>query len=134
MTGMALKMIDIIARFGPGLPADLLPLTMHSTGRVGHDLLVIAIAQGYEQVFVLSNPNKADESSQIMHQIELARALLEGIGDDDEARFVLIDDADPDVVASRLRDTKARQQGDSGAIQPSRQPARHNKAGDARPC
>ena len=55
---------------------------------------------------MLSNPNKADESPQIMHQMELARALLEGIGDDDEARFVLIDDADPDVVASRLRDTK----------------------------
>ena len=65
------EVIEIIARFGSGLPADLLPLTMHSTGRVGHDLLVMAIAQGYEQVFVLSNPNKADESPQIMHQIEL---------------------------------------------------------------
>ena len=104
--GHGSEMIDIIARFGPGLPADLLPMTMHSTGRVGHDLLVTAIAQGYEQVVVLSNPNKADESPQIMRQIELARALLEGVGGDDEARFVLIDDADPDVVATRLRDTR----------------------------
>ena len=63
--GHGSEMIDLIARFGTGLPADLLPMTMHSTGRVGHDLLVTAIAQGYEQVVVLSNPNKAEEAPQI---------------------------------------------------------------------
>ena len=63
--GHGSEMIDLIARFGDGLPADLLPMTMHSSGRVGHDLLVTAIAQGYQQVIVLSNPNKADELPQI---------------------------------------------------------------------
>ena len=104
--GHGAEMIDIIARFGSGLPADLLPMTMHSTGRVGHDLLMTAIAQGFEQIIILSNPNKADEGPQITRQIELARALLDGIGGDDEARFLMIDEADPDVVAKRLRDTK----------------------------
>ncbi|MEX0503817.1 4Fe-4S dicluster domain-containing protein [Alphaproteobacteria bacterium LSUCC0719] len=96
-------MIDMIARFGPGLPADLLPMTMHSTGRVGHDLLATAIAQGYVQVIILANPNKPDETPQISRQIELARALMAGVGADDESRFVLIDDPDPDNVAAQLR-------------------------------
>ena len=96
-------MIDMIARFGPGLPADMLPMTMHSTGRVGHDMLVGAIAQGYGQVIILTNPNKADETPQIAQQVEMARALMTGVGADDESRFVLIDEIDPDLVAARLR-------------------------------
>ena len=44
------QVIEMIARFGSGLPSDMLPMTMHSVGRVGHDLLVTAVAQGYEQV------------------------------------------------------------------------------------
>ena len=96
-------MIDMIARFGPGLPADMLPMTMHSTGRVGHDMLVGAIAQGYGQVIILTNPNKADETPQIARQVEMARALMTGVGADDESRFVLIDEIDPDLVAARLR-------------------------------
>ena len=104
--GHGSEMIDLIARFGTGLPADLLPMTMHSTGRVGHDLLVTAIAQGYEQVVVLSNPNKAEELPQIERQIELANALLDGVGGGDDARFLLVDDSDPDIVAARLRDAK----------------------------
>ena len=101
--GHGSSMIDMIARFGPGLPADMLPMTMHSAGRVGHDLLVTAVAQGYEQVIILANPNKQDETPQIARQIELARALMAGVGADDEARFVLIDEIDPDAVAARLR-------------------------------
>ena len=96
-------MIDMIARFGPGLPADMLPMTMHSTGRGGHDMLVGAIAQGYGQVIILTNPNKADETPQIARQVEMARALMTGVGADDESRFVLIDEIDPDMVAARFR-------------------------------
>ena len=97
------QMIEMMARFGPGLPADMLPLTMHSVGRVGHDLLVTAVAQGYEQVVIIANPAKADETTQIGAQVTLARALMSGVGGDDEARFVVIDEADPDKVAALVR-------------------------------
>ena len=97
------QMIEMMARFGPGLPADMLPLTMHSVGRVGHDLLVTAVAQGYEQVVIIANPAKADETTQIGVQVTLARALMSGVGGDDEARFVVIDEADPDKVAALVR-------------------------------
>ena len=81
----------------------MLPLTMHSVGRVGHDLLVTAVAQGYEQVVIIANPAKADETTQIGAQVTLARALMSGVGGDDEARFVVIDEADPDKVAALVR-------------------------------
>jgi len=97
------QMIEMMARFGPGLPADMLPMTMHSVGRVGHDLLVTAVAQGYEQVVIIANPAKADETAQIGAQVTLARALMSGVGGDDEARFVVIDEADPDKVAALMR-------------------------------
>ena len=103
--GYGTEMIEMIARFSSGLPATVLPMTMHSVGRVGHDILVTAIAQGFDQVAILTNPNKADEAPQIARQIDLARALLQGVKADDDNRFMLIDAADPDVVASQLRDT-----------------------------
>ena len=102
------QMIEMMARFGPGLPADMLPLTMHSVGRVGHDLLVTAVAQGYEQVVIIANPAKADETTQIGAQVTLARALMSGVGGDDEARFVVIDEADPDKVAALMRGNRPK--------------------------
>ena len=57
------QVIEMMARFGSGLPADMLPMTMHSVGRVGHDLLVTAVAQGYEQVVVIINPAKTDDTT-----------------------------------------------------------------------
>lgn len=101
--GYGTEMIEMMARFGSGLPATVLPMTMHSVGRVGHDILVTAIAQGFDQVAILVNPAKADEASQINRQIEFARALLQGVKADDESRFLLIDAADPDMVADQLR-------------------------------
>jgi len=97
------EMIEMIARFGRGLPADMLPLTLHSVGRAGHDLMVTAIAQGYEQVVILTNPAKPDEAEQIARQVDLARALMAGVSGDDAARFLVIDEADPDKVGAALR-------------------------------
>ena len=102
------QVIEMMARFGPGLPADMLPMTMHSVGRVGHDLLATAVAQGYEQIVIITNPAKADETAQIGAQVTLARALMEGVGGDDDARFVVIDEADPDKVASLIRDARPK--------------------------
>ena len=100
----------------------MLPLTMHSVGRVGHDLLVIAVAQGYEQV-VIANPAKADETTQIGAQVTLARALMSGVGGDDEARFVVIDEADPDKVAAPVRGDRPKGLAKARAFQPDGQSA-----------
>ncbi|MGC6453690.1 MAG: 4Fe-4S dicluster domain-containing protein [Candidatus Puniceispirillaceae bacterium] len=100
------EMVGMIARFGSGLPADMLAMTLHSVGRAGHDLMVTAIAQGFEQVVVLTNPAKADEAEQVTRQAELAQALLAGIGGDDPSRIVIVDESDPDKVDQMLRGTR----------------------------
>jgi len=95
-------MISMIARYGCGLPADLLPVSMHATGRAGHDMMVAAIALGYEQVMLLLDPHKAAENAPLETEATLARALLAGVGASADNRIILIDDTDPDHVAERF--------------------------------
>ena len=92
------EMIDMLARYGRGLPAALIPYEMHSVGRVGHDLLAGAVTLGFERVFVLMDPRKGPEYASLHQQIELAEALLTGTGVASKNRFVLIDESDPDEV------------------------------------
>ena len=59
------EMIETIARYGRGLPANMLPVSMHSMGRAGHDAMVAAVALGCHQVFVLLNPSKDIENGRL---------------------------------------------------------------------
>ncbi|GIR94338.1 MAG: hypothetical protein CM15mP95_3580 [Alphaproteobacteria bacterium] len=75
---------------------------MHSIGRAGHDLMVGAIALGYQQVFILLNPNKPIENEPLIAQRELAETMLTGVGISGAGQIVLLDNADPDVISDRL--------------------------------
>lgn len=97
--------IEMIARYGRGLPAHVLPLALHDIGRAGHDLMVGAIALGCNQVFVLANPRKTGETHPVGAQIELARELLAGVNADADGRLTLINESDPDSIASILYGT-----------------------------
>ena len=101
-----LEAIELMARYGRGLPADMLPMAVHDIGRVGHDLMVGAIALGFNQVFVLTNPNKSAEAHPIATQVTLARSLLAGVNADAEGRLTIIDEADPDAISAILYATK----------------------------
>lgn len=96
------EMIDMIARYGKGLPAALIPYKMHSVGRVGHDLLTGSVTLGFERVFVLMDPRKGPEYDSLHQQTELAEALLAGTGVASENRFVLIEESEPDEVEKIL--------------------------------
>ena len=106
--GYGLEMIEALARFGRGLPASLLPLGVHAVGRSGHDVMVAAIALGYEQVIILQNPNKLPENEPLEVEASLARAMLAGVGDDSDNRILLISDSDPDVVAEKLYNSSVK--------------------------
>ena len=98
------EMIDMLARYGKGLPDRLIPYEMHSMGRVGHDLLAGAVTLGFARVFVLMDPRKSAEYASLHQQAELAEALLAGTGVDPENRFVLLEETDPDAVEQTLWD------------------------------
>ncbi|XDZ66095.1 4Fe-4S dicluster domain-containing protein [Alphaproteobacteria bacterium LSUCC0684] len=99
------EMISLLARHGRGLPARVIPLGLHSVARTGHDTIIAAVALGFEQVFVLLDPNKSDENQPVHDQVELALTLLAGAGIETEGRITIIDDADPDKVAEHLYGT-----------------------------
>ncbi len=98
--------IEMMARYGRGLPAHVLPLALHDIGRAGHDLMVGAIGLGCNQVFILANPRKTDEAHPVGAQIALARDLLAGVNADADGRLVLINESDPDAIANILYGTK----------------------------
>ena len=113
-----LELIEVIARYGRGLPAHVLPVSMHAIGRAGHDLIVGAIALGYEQVFILLNPNKPAENQPLLAQRELAETMLAGVGVSVDGHIVLLDDADPDVISDKLHQKSPKRAGKSAPFSP----------------
>jgi ferredoxin len=101
--------INLIARLGRGLPAEVLPLAVNETTQLGIDFLAAAFGYGAAQVAVLIDPRKRDELGGIAGQVGLIETVLEGLGYGG-GRVLLIDDADPSAVEEKLwslRDLKA---------------------------
>ena len=96
------ELIAAMARYGKGLPANVLPVSLHSVLEVGHDLLAAAFAFGFRRVAILLPPNKAAERDVLDGQIALAQAFLDGLGYAGE-RIALIDERDPGLVEEALR-------------------------------
>src|SRR3546814_6905376 len=65
-------MIGSMARFGRGLPAQVLRFQANEVTQVGLDFLAAAFAYGAEQVVFLANPKKRDELGGLAGQIGLA--------------------------------------------------------------
>ena len=95
-------LISAMARFGRGLPAAMLPISLYAVTQAGHDILLGAVAAGFGQVVVLAPPDRADELPALEGQIALANAFLEGLGHGEEARIRLIAEQDPDLAEAAL--------------------------------
>lgn len=94
-------LIEALARFGRGLPADVLPLQVNAVGQIGHDTLMAALALGFQEVVLLSDPARAEDDGGLQYQIGLADALITGLGDGG-GRVRLLSEADPDAVGEQL--------------------------------
>ena len=92
-------MIRLAARFGRGLPGDVIPLEIPSLSVFGHAEQVTALALGYNTVDILAGPRT--ERPAIEAQIALAAAIAAGTGVPGE-RLRLIDPADPDALSGLL--------------------------------
>src|SRR3546814_7809213 len=69
------EMIGIMARFGRGLPAQVLPFPLNEVTQVGLDFLAAAFAYGAEPVVFLANPKKRDELGGLPGQIGLTETV-----------------------------------------------------------
>ncbi|WP_425044120.1 4Fe-4S binding protein [Primorskyibacter sp. S87] len=92
--GHGAEMIRLSARYGRGLPADVIPLELSVVSGVGHAELLAGLAHGFAAVQVLLAPRT--ERDALTTELALAEAIC-GPG-----KLGLIDVSDPDVLSDRL--------------------------------
>ncbi len=92
------EIISLLARFGRGLPADVIPLQVDSLTCFGHAEILAALGCGFVAVDLLLAPNSE------MPAIETAHALAMAISNN--AAIRLLDITEPDALGAALYDRK----------------------------
>lgn len=93
--------VSMIARYGDGLPAAVLPFAVNEVTQLGFDTLATALAYGAARVVVLAPPARRNELSALAGQIALVETLMGGLGYEGD-HIVLLAESDPDAVAHVL--------------------------------
>lgn len=91
------EMIRLAARFGRGLPADVIPMELPATGAFGHAEILTAVAAGFADVSILIAPGS--DRGLAEQEAALARAI--------GAAVTLIDTPDPDLLSDTLYGSSA---------------------------
>jgi ferredoxin len=92
--GHGLELIRLSARYGRGLPADVIPMEMAGLAGFGHAEALGALGCGFADVTLLVSPEAETEG--LPFQVELANAVA---GED---RTELIEPTDPDQLEAAL--------------------------------
>jgi len=95
------EVIAMMARFGRGLPARVLPFTLNTITSVGLDILLSLMTHGASRILMLANPAQADELSALHEQVTYANTILEGLGYG-AGRIAVTEDPDPSAVEDVL--------------------------------
>lgn len=111
-------MIAAMARFGRGLPANVIPYALHAVTSVGHVEIAALIASGWTQVLVVANPQLEEELSGIRSEIELANSIFNALGLSQAPRCQLICEADPDKAEQIIWSNPAQQSSIHDAFDP----------------
>jgi len=96
------ELIAAMARFGDGLAANVLPLSVHSITQIGHDALTAFFTAGAQSVVLLAAQKNRDQLAALEFQIELTNTFLNAMGFDENMRVTLLVQDDPDGVAEHL--------------------------------
>ncbi len=92
------EMIRLSARFGRGLPADVIPVEVASVEGVGHAEALAALGVGFSSVILMPGPRT--DRAVIERELDIARAIA--LAPD---RLTLLDVAEPDAVENALYGT-----------------------------
>lgn len=88
------EMISLSARFGRGLPRDVIPLEVESLTSFGHAEMLAALGCGFAAVDLLLTPKTERPTLETAHELALAIS--------DNAAIRLLDVADPDALCEAL--------------------------------
>ena len=96
-------LISAMARYGRGLPANVIPLSFYSVFQLGHEAFAAMLGAGAAHICILAAPDKSDDLPTLERQLALSDAILNGLGFA-QPRLHIITDRDPDLVEARLYD------------------------------
>lgn len=95
--------IHMSARYGRGLPGNVLPFVVNQATQVGLDAVLLALAVGACEVAVVLPPKKREDRDTLLEQFALVDAVTDGLGYG-AGRVRLIDADDPDQLEAALYD------------------------------
>jgi ferredoxin len=95
-------LIDALARFGDGLPANVLPLAVNEVTQVGLEAIAAAFAYGAAAVRMLLREKPRHDSAGLSKTLALAEPILAGLGFG-PGRAATIETDDPDGLGDTLR-------------------------------
>ncbi len=99
------ELIDALARYGTGLPANVLPLAVNAVTQIGLEALAAAFAYGAAAVSLLVRGTPRHDLAGLRQTIGLTTPILDALGFSAPA---LIETDDPDALASALATTELR--------------------------
>lgn len=100
-TGHGAALINALARFGEGLPANALPLAVNEVTQVGLEVIAAAFAYGASGVRFLVRARPPHDITGLHGTIEVADRILQGLGFG-PGRVAAIETDDPDGLRSAL--------------------------------
>ena len=101
-------LIDALARYGDGLPANVLPLAVNELTQVGLEAMAAAFAYGASALRFLLRARPRHDVTGLQKTIALAEPILSGLGFGD-SRVATIETDDPDALGEALRAIAARE-------------------------
>jgi ferredoxin len=107
-------LIDALARFGGGLPANVLPIAVNEVTQVGLEAIAAAFAYGASAMRFLMRAKPRHDTSGLARTIALAEPILSGLGFG-AGRVATIETDDPDALGEALRAIERR----AGAPRPA---------------
>ncbi len=96
------ELIDALARFGDGLPANALPVQVNEITQIGLEAVAAAFAYGAGAARFLLRAKPRHDIAGLHKTIALAAPILAGLGFDGP-RVASIDTDDPDALGQALR-------------------------------
>lgn len=114
--GAGSELIAAMARFGRGLPARVIPVSLYSVLQLGHELFASILAGGATQIAVLASPQRRHELASLEAEIGLVSAILNELGYGGE-RVHLYVESDPDALADLLYGLEGTGGDDGAALQ-----------------
>ena len=96
------ELIDALARYGDGLPANVLPLAVNEVTQVGLEAVAAAFAYGASALRFLLRAKPRHDVAGLRKTVALAEPVLRGLGFGGD-RVATIETDDPDALGAALR-------------------------------